>query len=82
MIRIRNKKKISHIRVLGARNSDVLSALAKASTVPLVTGSAAASPVPDLDIVASDIFALTQSVSPYSAAVRDYTEKLILGDML
>ena len=82
MIRSRNKRKIDHIRVLGARNSDVLSALANASTVPLVTGSAAASPVPSIDIAASDVYALTQSAPPYSASSRDYTEKLILGDKL
>ena len=82
MIDQRNRQKIDHIRVLAARNPDVLSALAQSSAVPLVTGSAASSAVPDIDIAASGVYAMTQSSPPYNAASRDFTEKLILGESL
>jgi predicted nucleotidyltransferase len=78
MVTRRNRRSIDHIRVLGARNTDVLSALSASSRVPLVTGAVASSPVETIDISASDVYALTQTAAPYNNAARDYTEKLIL----
>ena len=78
MIVRRNHQKINHIRVLGARNTDVLSALAKKSRVPLITGAVVSSPVCTMDIAASDVYALKQTTPPYNRAARDFTEKFIL----
>lgn len=78
MIAEANSAPISHIRVLGAKSPDVLSRLAAASKVPLVT--TAAPPYPDIDIAASGIWALTQTASPFFDADRDYTQRLLVGD--
>ena len=73
-----NGAPIDHVRVLGVREPGVLSTLSKTCTVPIISGSAAASPYPGIDAAASDVYALTQKTLPYFAAARDYTEKLIL----
>jgi hypothetical protein len=76
MIETANTAPVSHIRVLGAKNVDVLSKLASVSKVPLVT--TAAPPYPDIDIAASNIWALTQTTAPFCNADRDYTQRLIV----
>lgn len=78
MIKAANTAPISHIRVLGAKSPDVLSNLAAASNVPLVT--TAAPLYPDIDIAATGVWALTQSASPFCDADRDYTQRLLVGD--
>jgi hypothetical protein len=77
MINEHNAAPITHIRVLAARNSSVMSALAGASTVPLITS--AASPLyPAADSAATDVWALTQTAIPFSTAGRDFTERLLI----
>jgi predicted nucleotidyltransferase len=78
MIEEANTAPVSHIHVLGAKSPDVLSKLAAASKVPLVT--TAAPPYPDIDIAASGVWALTQSASPFCDADRDYTQRLLVGE--
>lgn len=73
-----NTAPVSHIRVLGAKNSDVLSKLAAVSKVPLIT--TAAPPYPDIDIAASGVWALTQTAPPFCHADRDYTQRLMVGE--
>ncbi len=82
MIARRNCQKIDHVRVLGARSADVLSALSKKSRVPIITGTVVSSPVDAIDIAASDVYALTQTVPPYNRAARDFTERFILCDTM
>lgn len=80
MINKRNACAIDHIRVLGVKNEDVLKELSKKSGIPLVTGSAAASQYEDIDVKASNVYALSQKTAPYCLAERDFTEKLIITD--
>ena len=77
MIAACNSAPVSHIRVLAARDSSVMSSLAEAASVPLVTS--AASPLyPALDAAATGIWALTQTHAPYNVADRDFTERLLI----
>lgn len=77
MISSFNAAPVSHIRVLAARDSAAMSALAAAATVPLVT--AAATPLyPALDAASTGVWALSQTRLPYNAADRDFTERLII----
>ena len=77
MITACNAAPVSHIRVLGARDSSVMSALAEAASVPLVTS--AASPLyPALDAAATGVWALTQTYAPFNIADRDFTERLLI----
>ncbi len=69
------------IRVLGARDAFVMSALASVSSVPLVT-SAASPHYPAIDAAVSGVWALTQAHPPYNAADRDFTERLMLSSRL
>ncbi|MGI5848562.1 MAG: nucleotidyltransferase family protein [Christensenellales bacterium] len=78
MIAIRNHSKIDHIRVLGVKNAGVLSALSKTARVPLVVGSITSSSYPDIDIIASNLYALCQKKAPFCTTARDFTEKLII----
>jgi len=78
MIEAANTAPVSHIRVLGAKSPDVLSKLAAASKVPLVT--TAAPPYPDIDIAATGVWALSQTTPPFCDANRDYTQRLLVGD--
>ena len=75
MMHRHNAAPVSGIRVLGAKNPGVLSALSKSCRVPIVT-SASSLPHPGLDIAATDVYALTQDTPPFNAAARDYTQKL------
>lgn len=65
------------VRVLGVKNGDVLSELTKAARVPLITS--AAKGYPALDAAASDVWALSQTVPPFSDSDRDYTQRLLTG---
>jgi predicted nucleotidyltransferase len=78
MVAGRNSKKPDHIRVLGVKDTGVLSSLSRSSRVPVVTGSVASSLYESIDITASNIYALSQKSSPFSCIDRDYTEKLIV----
>ncbi len=78
MIEAANMTPVSHIRVLGAKSPEVMSKLAAASKVPLVT--TAAPPYPDIDIAATGVWALTQTAPPFCDANRDYTQRLLVGD--
>lgn len=72
-----NAASVSHIRVLAARDSSVMSALADAAAVPLITS--AASPLyPALDAASTGVWALTQTQTPFSVADRDFTERLLI----
>ncbi len=82
MVEKQNTKSVEYIRVLGARSKDVLSALSSVSRVPVIAGSVASTAYEDIDIKASDVYALSQSVKPFSNVARDYTEKLIIADEL
>lgn len=73
----RNAAPIDHIRVLGVKGADILSALSKAASVPLIT--TAASPYRGIDIAASNVWALTQLAPPFCSTDRDYTQKLIIS---
>ncbi len=81
-VRQHNQTPLNHVRVLGVKSPDVLSVLSQSCSVPLVTGSAAKSPYPALDIAATDVWALSQRVPPYHNGYRDYTEKLLIGSQL
>jgi len=81
-VRQHNGSPIDCIRVLGVKEPDVLSALSKASSVPLVAGSVANSPYPKLDAAATDVWALTQHSSPFCNGYQDYTRKLIVASQL
>ena len=76
MIRAANAAPVSHIRVLGAKSPEVLKKLASVSTVPIVT--TAEPPYPDIDIAASNVWALTQTAKPFCDANRDYTQRLLI----
>jgi predicted nucleotidyltransferase len=76
MVQRHNAAPASHIRVLGVKSPDVLSALSKASSVPIIT--TAAPPYPDMDIAASNVWALTQTASPFCNSDRDFTQKLFI----
>lgn len=78
MIAARNAAPPDHIRVLGVRSPEVLSALASVCRVPLVAGSVASSAYDDMDIAATRVYALSQNVPPYCSAARDYTQKLLI----
>jgi|AGTN01.1.fsa_nt_gi Predicted nucleotidyltransferase len=75
-----NDTPIDHIRVLGVKSPDVLSALSKAASAPIVT--AAAPPYPKIDIAASNVWALTQAAPPFRNTDRDYTERLLIGSQI
>jgi len=70
-----NSRAVSHIRVIGVKNPEVLSALSASARVPVITSGAP--PYPVADAAASDVWALSQSVPPFSGAGRDFTERLI-----
>ncbi len=70
-----NSSPVGHIRVLGIKNSKVLSALSSAASVPLITSGTP--PYPAIDTAASDVWALSQSVAPFSNAGRDFSERLL-----
>ncbi len=72
-----NKAPVSHLRILGAKNAKVLSALSAVSTVPIVT--TAAPPYPEIDVAASNVWALSQTARPFSQTDRDYKQRLLTG---
>ena len=77
MIKMHNAAPTACIRVLGARNTSVMSLLSEVCSVPLVTS--AASPLyPAIDAAVSGVWALTQTHPPYNAADRDFTERLMI----
>ena len=77
-----NRTPLDHVRVLGVKSPDVLSALSRTCTVPLVSGSVANSPYPALDAAATDVWALSQRVSPFQKGYQDFTQKLLIGTQL
>jgi hypothetical protein len=79
MVEEQNSKGIGYVRVLGARSKDVLSALSESCRVPLIAGSVASTPYCDIDIKASDVYALSQNKKPFCNVARDFTERLIIG---
>ncbi len=78
MMETANAAPVSHIRVLGAKSPDVLSKLAAAANVPLIT--TAAPPYPQIDTASSNIWALTQTASPFCDTDRDFTQRLLVGN--
>ncbi len=76
MISAANTSPVSHIRVLGAKSPEVLSKLASVSKVPLIT--TAVPPYPEIDVAASNVWALTQTAKPFCDADRDYTQRLLI----
>lgn len=76
MMTAANTSPVSHIRVLGAKSPEVLKKLASVSKVPLIT--TAAPPYPDIDVAASNVWALTQAAKPFCDADRDYTQRLLI----
>ncbi len=72
-----NAASVSHIRVLSARDSSVMSALADAAAVPLVT-SAASQLYSSMDSASTAVWALAQTHPPYNVADRDFTERLLI----
>ncbi len=78
MIKDRSERKVDHIRIIGVKDETVLKALSKKALVPLVTGSAAASNYEDIDLSASNAYALSQNTEPFCLTGRDFTEKLII----
>ncbi len=78
-VREHNRSPVSHVRLLAVKSPEVLSALSKTSRVPIVAGSAANSPYPALDAAATDVWALSQSISPFRDGFRDFTQKLLIN---
>jgi predicted nucleotidyltransferase len=78
MISEHNRHSAEYIRVLGVKSRDILSTLSHSSSVPLIMGSVAGSPYKNVDINASDIYALSQKAEPFRCVARDLTEKLII----
>jgi len=77
MVTAHNAAPASYVRVLAVRDASVMSALAKAASVPLITS--AASPLyPALDAAATGVWALSQTAPPYDKADRDFTQRLII----
>ena len=76
MMTAANASPVSHIRVLGTKSPEVLKKLASVSKVPLIT--TAAPPYPDIDVAASNVWALTQTAKPFCDADRDYTQRLLI----
>jgi predicted nucleotidyltransferase len=77
MLLAHNAAPVSYLRVLAARDATVMSALANAASVPLITS--AASPLyPAIDAAATGVWALSQTVPPYDTADRDYTQRLLI----
>jgi predicted nucleotidyltransferase len=69
-----------YARVLGIRRGaeTTLAHICRQSTLPIVTRPAQAEgELIRFDVLASDIYALTQKQKPYQTARRDFTEKLI-----
>ncbi len=79
MVKKHNRRKISHARVLGVKNPEVLSVLSKTCRVPIITG-AASSPYSPVDIASTDIYALSQKTAPFNSASRDFTQKLFIEE--
>lgn len=82
MVRCHNQTPLNHVRVLGVKDPAVLSALTSICRVPLVAGSIANSSYPSLDTAATDVWALSQRVPPFSNGYRDYTQKLLIASQL
>lgn len=78
MIKKVNSTPINHIRVLGVKSPNVLSVLSGTSSAPILAGSVASSSYANIDIAASDVYALSQKSQPFCSAARDYTHKLII----
>lgn len=76
MVQKHNKKVLEYVHVVGVKNRDVMSALTKSSRVPIVIGKSDL--YPQADLAATGVYALTQNVHPFSAPVRDFTQKLII----
>ncbi len=76
MMTAANAAPVSHIRVLGAKSPEVLSKLASVSQAPLIT--TAAPPYPEIEVAASNVWALTQTAKPFCDADRDYTQRLLV----
>ena len=77
MVSAHNSEPASYVRVLAVRDASVMSALAKAASVPLITS--AASPLyPALDAAATGVWALSQTAPPYDKADRDFTQRLFI----
>lgn len=74
-----NHNGVGYIRILGAKNSEVLSEIYRKSKVPMISGSVASSPYSKFDISASDVYALSQDEKPFCNASRDYTQRLIFN---
>lgn len=74
-----NLNRVGYIRILAAKNSDVLSQIYRKSKVPMISGSVVSSPYSEIDIAASDVYALSQDTKPFCNASRDFTQRLILN---
>jgi len=72
-----NAAPAAYVRVLAVRDASVMSALAAAASVPLIT-SAASPFYPALDAAATGVWALSQTAPPYDRADRDFTQRLLI----
>jgi predicted nucleotidyltransferase len=77
MVSAHNAAPAAYVRVLAVRDASVMSALADAASVPLIT-SAASVLYPDLDAAATGVWALSQTAPPYDRADRDFTQRLLI----
>ncbi|MBT3318836.1 MAG: nucleotidyltransferase [Clostridia bacterium] len=76
MVEKHNRKKVNHMHVLGVAGQSVMSTLADACKVPLVIGKS--DYYTDMDLIATDLYALTQKKEPFNRAARDFTQRLII----
>jgi predicted nucleotidyltransferase len=77
MVSLHNVSPASHIRVLAVRDTSIMSSLANAASIPIVTS--AASPLyPAIDAAATGVWALSQTAPPFCIADRDFTQRLLI----
>lgn len=77
MVSAHNAAPAGSVRILGVKNGDVLSALAKAARVPLITS--AAKGYSAQDAASGDVWALSQSAAPFCESGRDFSQRLLNG---
>lgn len=73
------KQNKPYAKILGIRKQSeaALSHIIKKSSIPVITSTSSARELLYFDMLASDIYALTQTEKPYNTAKRDFTEKFI-----
>ena len=76
MVTRHNRKKVGYVHVLGVADKSVMSALSASCKVPLVTGKSMQHS--RVDLIATDVYALTQKAPPFNETARDFTQRLII----